>query len=112
MASSRAHLPPRNLVALILGITVAPLATLLWLGWRLLEQDRMLAGQQVQQRVERAADLVVAVLQRAVAGWSRRRHIPRRPGGGPSERAASLASGCGASSGSRPCGLLPWRRCR
>src|SRR5258708_27895818 len=67
MVSSRAHLPPRNLVALILGITVAPLATLLWLGWRLLEQDRMLAGQQVQQRVERAADLVVAALQRALS---------------------------------------------
>jgi signal transduction histidine kinase len=58
---------PRGLIGLILGITVAPLATLLWLGWRLLEQDRLLEGQQLQQRMERAADLVVAALQRALA---------------------------------------------
>jgi signal transduction histidine kinase len=58
---------PRGLIALILAITVAPLVTLLWLGWRLLEQDRLLEGQQVQQRMERAADLVVAALQRALA---------------------------------------------
>jgi len=63
----RSTLPPRSLIALIIGITVAPLATLLWLGWRLLEQDRLLEGQQVQQRVERAADLVVAALERALA---------------------------------------------
>jgi hypothetical protein len=34
--------PPRRLVALIGAITVVPLLTLLWLGWRLLDQDRVL----------------------------------------------------------------------
>src|SRR6185503_4904871 len=72
MFSMRAVLPPRSLVALIVGITVVPLATLLWLGWRLLEQDRMLEGQQVQQRVERAADLAVAALQRALSSSEQR----------------------------------------
>lgn len=67
MFRGRSTLPPKTLIALIIGITVAPLATLLWLGWRLLEQDRLLEGQQIQQRVERAADLVVAALQRALA---------------------------------------------
>src|SRR5215510_10776816 len=59
--------PLRSLVALIVVITVVPLATLLWLGWRLLEQDRVLERQQIQQRVERGADLVVAGLQRVIA---------------------------------------------
>jgi len=64
------ELPPRNLIALIAGITVLPLVTLLWLGWRLIEQDRVLEGQQAQQRVERAADLVVAALQPALSASS------------------------------------------
>ena len=72
MFSKGSALPPRSLVALILGITVAPLATLLWLGWRLLEQDRILEGQQAQQRVERAVDLVVAALGRAVSSYEQR----------------------------------------
>lgn len=58
---------PRSLVALIVAITLVPLATLLWLGWRLLAQDRALEHQQVQQRVERGADLVVSALQRAIS---------------------------------------------
>ena len=62
----------RRLVALIVGVTVVPLATLVWLGWRLLEQDRVLEQQQVRQRVERAADLIVAALQRAVGTLEQR----------------------------------------
>jgi two-component system phosphate regulon sensor histidine kinase PhoR len=65
-------LPARHLITLILGITVVPLATLLWVGWRLLEQDRVLEGQQAEQRVERAADLVVAALQRALSSSEQR----------------------------------------
>ena len=72
MSPKRPARPPRNLVALIVGVTVVPLAVLLWLGWRLLDQDRVLEGQQVQQRVERSADLVVAALQRAVSASERR----------------------------------------
>ena len=64
MASPRA---PRGLTALIVAITVVPLAILSWLGWRLLEQDRAFERQQVQQRVERATDRVVAALHRGVS---------------------------------------------
>ena len=64
--------PLRSLVALIVVITVVPLATLLWLGWRLLEQDRVLERQQIQQRVERGADLVVAGLQRVIGASEQR----------------------------------------
>jgi signal transduction histidine kinase len=61
--SERQTRPSLRLIALITAVTVVPLFILVWLGWRLLEQDRALEQQQVQQRVERAADLVVAALR-------------------------------------------------
>ena len=59
--------PAPQLVALIAGVTVVPLLILVWLGWRLLEQDVALEQQQIEQRVERAADLIVAALRRKVS---------------------------------------------
>ena len=67
MVSSRAGRPSRRLIALIAAITIAPLLILVWLGWRLLEQDVALEQQQIQQRVERAADLVVAALSQRLS---------------------------------------------
>ena len=67
MLSTRMSSSVRRLIFLIAATTVVPLATLLWVGWQLLEQDRILEHQQIQQRVERSADLVVAALQRAIA---------------------------------------------
>jgi signal transduction histidine kinase len=64
--SSKRRGSSRNLILLILGITVAPLATLVWLGWRLLDQDRILEADQVQERVDRAADLAIAAIQREI----------------------------------------------
>ena len=66
MFASGSARPPLGLVALIAG-QVVPLATLSWVGWRLLAQDRALEQQQVQQRVERGADLLVSALQRAIS---------------------------------------------
>ena len=63
---------PNGLIALITAITVVPLATLLWLGWRLLEQDRVVERQQEQDRLDGAADLVTATLQRAIASSEQR----------------------------------------
>lgn len=65
--SIRPTRPARNLVALIAGVTVVPLVILVWLGWRLLEQDVTLEQQQIQQRVERAADLVVVALRQKLS---------------------------------------------
>jgi signal transduction histidine kinase len=59
--------PSRHLVVLIAGVTVVPLLILVWLGWRLLEQDAALEHQQIQQRVERAADLIVTALRQKVS---------------------------------------------
>src|SRR5687767_12357233 len=66
LAKDRAR-PPLTLVTLIAGVTVVPLLILVWLGWRLLEQDVALEQQQIQQRVERAADLVVAALRQKLS---------------------------------------------
>jgi signal transduction histidine kinase len=64
--------PPRVVVLLVAAVTVVPLLALLWLGWRLVEQDRALQRQQVQQRVERAADLIAASLKQTVTGLEAR----------------------------------------
>lgn len=38
-----------------------------WLGWRLAQQDRVLQGQQIRERLESAADLVAADLRRGLS---------------------------------------------
>ena len=63
--------PPR--VALLLALaTAVPLMALFWVCWRVLEQDRALEEQQIRQRVERAADIAAAALQRAMEASERR----------------------------------------
>jgi len=59
--------PSRRLLALFLALTVAPAAGLVWLGWRLLEQDRALEAQRALERQDHAADLVVNALSRQIA---------------------------------------------
>jgi signal transduction histidine kinase len=59
--------PAHRLVALIATITVVPLGVFLWLGLRLIEQDRVLEQQQARERLQTATDLIVATLQRLIA---------------------------------------------
>jgi signal transduction histidine kinase len=86
MFGSRSSLPPLGLLALIVGVTVIPLATLLWLGWRLLQQDRALEAQQIQQRLDRSADMIVAALERSLSLWEQR----LAAGGGVPDGAVSI----------------------
>lgn len=60
--------PPRHLLGLFLVVTVGPAIALAWLSWRILEQDRALATQRVQERIEHAADLITAAIERRLAG--------------------------------------------
>src|ERR1700745_3087884 len=53
---------PRYLLTLFLAIMLVLAASLSWLGWRLLKQDRALESQRVQERLDNAADLVAASL--------------------------------------------------
>ena len=56
--------PPRHLLVLFLAVTAVPATALGWLSWRLLEQDRALENQRIQERLEHAADLIAAALHR------------------------------------------------
>jgi hypothetical protein len=56
-----------RVLALVSVATAAPLVGLLWLGFRVLDQDRQLERQQVQERLERSADVVAGAIQRQIA---------------------------------------------
>lgn len=53
----------RHLAVLFMIAAVIPVAVLSWLGLRLLQQDRDLEDQQIQQRLEDAADRITAELE-------------------------------------------------
>jgi signal transduction histidine kinase len=58
--------PPRRVLTGFLAVVVACLGTLAWLGHRLLDQDRALEDQRVQEHLEHAADLVSPALERGL----------------------------------------------
>jgi hypothetical protein len=59
--------PSFKLFALFLVFAGIPLSALGWLGWRLLDQDRAIASEQLRERRESAADLFIAGLSQAIA---------------------------------------------
>jgi signal transduction histidine kinase len=59
--------PPRHLLVFFFAVTLVPAAGLVWLGWRLLEQDRQLEAQREMERREYAADRIVGVLQQQLS---------------------------------------------
>ena len=64
MSLSRWFRSPRYLLTLFLAIMLVLAATLSWLSWRLLKQDRVLENQRIQERLDNAADLIAASLLR------------------------------------------------
>jgi hypothetical protein len=60
--------PPHRTLAVFLCLMLIFGSTLVWLAWRWLEQDRALERQRVQERLEEAADHIVAVLQNSFSG--------------------------------------------
>ena len=59
--------PPRHLLVLFLAVTVVPATALGWLTWRLLEQDRALENQRIQERLEHTADSIAAAMDRRLS---------------------------------------------
>jgi len=55
---------PRHVITLFLLIALTPILALAWLSWRMIQQDRALEAQRIQERCEHAADLAVSRLQR------------------------------------------------
>ena len=68
MAVRRLRLPPRQLLLLLVVFTLGLASALVWLGWRLVRQDRDLESQRVREHLERAATTVATELERGVAG--------------------------------------------
>jgi signal transduction histidine kinase len=64
--------PPYHLLSLFLSITLLLAVGLVWLGWRILEQDRALESQRIQERLSQAANLASANLSRSFAGLEQR----------------------------------------
>jgi len=54
--------PTRHVLMLFMAVSAVSVSALVWLSWRLLEQDRALENQRIQERLERAADLIVTSL--------------------------------------------------
>jgi signal transduction histidine kinase len=57
---------PYGLLGAFLALTLGPALGLVWLGWRLLDQDRALEFQRIGERREHAADQLVSALQRSL----------------------------------------------
>ncbi|HEX5071354.1 MAG TPA: HAMP domain-containing sensor histidine kinase [Vicinamibacterales bacterium] len=57
---------PRRLLALFAVVTLVPALVLLWLGWKVIEQDRDLDGPRAQARLDRTATLVADGLLREI----------------------------------------------
>jgi signal transduction histidine kinase len=64
--------PPYHLLSLFLSITLLLAVGLVWLGWRILQQDRALESQRIQERLAQAANLASANLSRSFAGLEQR----------------------------------------
>jgi signal transduction histidine kinase len=60
---------PRKLLALFVLLSGIPLIALGWLGWRVLEQDRVLDARRFRDRLETAAGAVTLELERELAAW-------------------------------------------
>ena len=84
---------PRQLLAVFLALTLLPALALVWLGWRLLEQDRILEDRWMQDRRERATDLIATALQQALAADEQRLVDPASWPGLPAEDARVIALG-------------------
>jgi signal transduction histidine kinase len=69
-----------------LSVMLLLAATLGWLGWRLLEQERQLASQRLAEQRESAADLAVAALEKQIS--SVERTLDRDVSGAPSSQSA------------------------
>ena len=69
----------RRTAILFLGVAAASVAALVWMGVRLVEQDRALEAQQLRDRREAAADRLVALLELALSAEEERLTDPARP---------------------------------
>ena len=68
----------RKLQVVFLAVMLLLAATLGWLAWRLLAQDRQLSAQRLADQRETAADLAVAALEKRLAGVEQDLDTPKK----------------------------------
>src|SRR6516225_1230253 len=59
--------PPRTLLLFLFLLTLVSVSALSWFGWTVLNQERMVEAQRLQQRVEQSADRIAATLRGTLA---------------------------------------------
>lgn len=77
MAPRTGRLPPRKTVALFVAVAAVSVTALVWMGARLLTQERALEAQRLQERREATADRVVAALEQVLLAEERRLASPQ-----------------------------------
>jgi len=79
--------PPRQVVTLFLGVTGSLLLAMGWLAWQLIAQDRALAAQRTQERLDNAAETAVAGLRHGLDDLAQRLDVLSKlpPGEAPAE---------------------------
>lgn len=59
--------PPRTLLLILFLLTLLSVSALGWFGWKVLDQERVVEAQRVQERLEQAADRISATLRGTLA---------------------------------------------
>lgn len=59
--------PPRQLLVILMLLTVASVSALLWSGWKLTKQESAVEAQRSRERLEQAADRIAALLRAYLA---------------------------------------------
>jgi len=59
--------PPRTLLLILFLLTLVSVTALAWFGWKVLDQERMVEAQRVQERLEQTADRIAATLRGSIA---------------------------------------------
>jgi hypothetical protein len=67
----------RRLIVSFVLVLLVPATAVVWLGARLVEQDRALASRQLRERRESAADRVIAGLEQALSSTERQPRAAR-----------------------------------
>jgi signal transduction histidine kinase len=59
--------PPRTLLLILFLLTLISVSALGWFGWKVLDQERLVEAQRLQERLEQTADRIAATLRGTLA---------------------------------------------
>jgi hypothetical protein len=59
--------PPRGILLILFLFTVVSICALAWLGWKSIDQERLVEAQQAHEKLEQAADRVAAAMRGTLA---------------------------------------------